>query len=217
MTETDKKKLLEVRKTIKDRKPEFKQQNFGRKKKISDRWRRPKGIQSKMRHKFKGYSIMVSKGWRSPVEVRGLDRKGYDTVVVFNVSDVEKLEKGKAIIISANVGNKKRLAIVEKAEALKIPIVNIKADKFKEKIAKQKSDKEKEKAEKSEKKKKTIEDSLKKAEKKEKDKKEHKHKKDSDSEGSEGSDADVAAEEAEADEQKAEEKKVKDDVLIHKD
>jgi len=203
---TEKKKLLEVRKTIKDKKPEFKQQNFGKKKRISDRWRKPKGHQSKMRHRFKGYPIMVSKGWRSPVEVRGLDRNGYDTVVINNVSEVEKLESGKAIIISANVGNKKRLAIIEKAESLKIPVVNIKVDKFKEKVAKSKSDKEKSDAEKAEKKKKTVEDSLKKAEKKEKDKKKSQEK-------SETVEETIEAEK----EQKAEEKKEKDDILIHKE
>lgn len=202
MTETEKKKLLEVRKTIKSKKPDFKQQNFGRKKRISDRWRRPKGIQSKMRHKFKGYSIMVSKGWRSPVEVRGLDRHGYETVVVFNVQDVAKIEKHQAIVISGNVGNKKRMEIIEKAEQLKVPIVNIKTDKFKAKIAQEKANKDKLKAEKSEKKKKTIEDSLKKADKKEKEK----LKKSEDS-------AEVAEEKEE--EKKAEEKKERESVLIH--
>jgi large subunit ribosomal protein L32e len=208
MTETEKKKLLEVRKTIKDKKPDFKQQNFGRKKRISDRWRRPKGHQSKMRHKFRGYSIMVSSGWRSPVEVRGMDRKGYETVIVFKAQDVEKVEKHKAIIIAANVGNKKRMEIVEKAIQLNIPIANIKADKFKAKIAKEKADKEKDKVAKTEKKKKTIEDSLKKADKKAKDKK---AKKEDASEETE-----ETAEEL-AQEQKAEEKKEKDDILIHKD
>ena len=52
MTETEKKKLLEVRKILKDKKPDFKQQNFGKKKKIADKWKRPRGLQSKMRHKF---------------------------------------------------------------------------------------------------------------------------------------------------------------------
>jgi len=205
---TEKKKLLEVRKTIKGRKPDFKQQNFGRKKKIADRWKRPRGLQSKMRHKFKGYPIMVSKGWRSPVEVRGLDRLGNETVIVYNVHDVEKVEKHMAIVIAGNVGNKKRMEIVLKAEQLKIPVVNIKVDKFKDKIAKEKADKEKEKEAKSEKKKKTIEDSLKKAEKKEKDKKEKKNKSSEET-------PETEAEEAEA--QKAEEKKEKDDVLIHKE
>lgn len=196
---TDKKKLLETRKEVKDRKPEFKQQNFGRKKRISDRWRRPKGHQSKMRHKFKGYPIMVSKGWRSPVEVRGLDNKGNENVLIHNISELENVGKHQTIVIAGNVGNKKRLAIVEKAEELKIHISNIKADKFKAKITAQKTQKDKEKAEKADKKKKTIEDSLKKAEKKEKDKKK----------------AEESAEKAE--DQKAEEKKEKDDILIHKD
>ncbi|MGV8141630.1 MAG: 50S ribosomal protein L32e [Candidatus Woesearchaeota archaeon] len=196
----EKKKLLEVRKAVKSRKPEFKQQNFGRKKRVSDRWRRPRGLQSKMRHKFKGYPIMVSQGWRSPVEIRGLNNKGYETVLVHKISDLEKIEKHQAIIIASGVGNKKRLEIVEKADQLKIMIANIKSDKFKEKIAKIKSDKDKEKIAKTEKKKKTIEDSLKKSEKKEKDKKK-----------SEESSAEKT------EEQKAEEKKEKDDVLIHKD
>lgn len=200
---TDKKKLLETRKEVKDRKPEFKQQNFGRKKRISDRWRRPRGIQSKMRHKFKGYPIMVSKGWRSPAAVKGLDNKGNETVLVHNINDLDKVHKHQAVIIAGNVGNKKRLAIIEKAEQLKIPVVNIKVDKFKEKIVAQKALRDKEKSEKSEKKKKTIEDSLKKAEKKDKDKKK----------------AEESAEktgEQRAEEQKAEKKEM-DDILIHKD
>jgi large subunit ribosomal protein L32e len=212
MTETEKKKLLEVRKTIKSKKPDFKQQNFGKKVKIADRWKKPRGHQSKMRHKFKGYPIMVSKGWRSPAAVRGLDRLGHETIIVYNVQDVTKVEKHMGIIIGGNVGNKKRMEIILKAEELKIPVTNIKIDKFKAKIAKEKLDKETEKAAKTEKKKKTIEDSLKKAEKKEKDKKEKKNK------GSEETaEETVAAEEKLAEEQKAEEKKEKDDVLIHKD
>jgi large subunit ribosomal protein L32e len=202
---TDKKKLLEVRKAIKGKKPDFKQQNFGRKKRVSDRWKRPRGIQSKMRHKFKGYPIMVSQGWRSPVEIRGLNNKGFETVMIYNVSDLGKVEKHHAIIIASNVGNKKRLEIIEKAEQLNITIANIKADKFKERIAKAKADKEKDKVERTEKKKKTIEDSLKKAEKKEKDKKK-----------SEDSAA-GKTEEQKSEEQKAEEKREKDDILIHKE
>ncbi|MGV8171087.1 MAG: eL32 family ribosomal protein [Candidatus Woesearchaeota archaeon] len=201
---TDKKKLLETRKAVKSRKPEFKQQNFGRKKRISDRWRRPRGLQSKMRHKFKGYPIMISKGWRSPSAVRGTDNKGNEIIVVNNVSDLNNVQKHQVIIISGNVGNKKRLAIIEKAEQLTIPVVNIKVDKFKDKIAKQKIAKDKEKVEKSEKKKKTIEDSLKKAEKKDKDKKK-------------SEESAAKTDEQKTDEQKAEEKKEKDDILIHKD
>jgi len=203
---TEKKKLLEVRKQLKDKKPDFKQQNFGRKVRVSDRWKKPRGLQSKMRHNFKGYSRTVSSGWRSPVEVRGLDGKGHDAIMVANVLELDNLPKNSAIIISGTVGNKKRLAIVEKAEKLQFIVTNIKTDKFKENMAKVKADKEKDKVVKNEKKKKSIEDSLKKAEKKEKDKKKT-------------ATSDVTSED-EAEEiktQKSEDKKAKDDVLIHKD
>jgi large subunit ribosomal protein L32e len=202
---SDKKKLLEVRKTIKDKKPEFKQQDFHKKKRLGDKWKRPRGLQSKMRHQFKGYHRIVKQGWRSPVEVRGLHQKGLEIVMVYNVSDLAKVKKDQGVMIASNVGNKKRMEIIIKAEELKLTILNIKVDKFKAEIAKQKEDKTKDKVEKTEKKKKTIEDSLKKADKKEKDK----AKKDK------SADAESSAEEAE--EIKAEEKKIKDDVLIHKE
>ena len=198
----DKKKLLEVRKTIKDKKPEFKQQDFHKKRRIGNHWRRPRGLQSKMRHQFKGYARLVKQGWRSPTEVRGLSNKGYETVLVFNVQDLKDIKPHQAIIIASTVGNKKRLDIVNAAETAKIVVANIKPDKFKAKIAKQKEDKKKSTEEKKEKHKKTIEDSLKKAEKKEKDK--AKAQEDKSSEKS-------------VDEIKAEEKKVKDDVLIHQE
>jgi len=159
-------------------------------------------LQSKMRHRFKGYPIMISKGWRSPADVRGLDNKGNETVLIHSLSELDKVSKHQTIIIAGTVGNKKRLAIIEKAEELKIPVVNIKVDKFKSKIVAEKAQKEKAKVEKTEKKKKTIEDSLKKAEKKEKDKKK--------------AESEEKSEEQKEEEQKAE-KKEKDDVLIHKD
>ncbi len=205
---TEKKKLLEIRKKSKDKKPDFKQQNFGTKVRVSDRWRKPRGLQSKMRHNFKGYNRTVTSGWRSPVEVRGLDNKGYDAIMVANVLQLDDLPKGSAVIISGAVGNKKRLAIVEKAEKLQIVVTNIKTDKFKEQMVKFKADKEKEKEAKTEKKKKSIEDSLKKAEKKEKDKKKT-------TESSEAVSEDTLEEEQKA--QKSEDKKAKDDVLMHKD
>jgi large subunit ribosomal protein L32e len=205
----DKKKLLQVRKAIKGKKPEFNQQDSHKKKRVEAKWRRPRGLQSKMRHQFRGYSRSVKQGWRSPIEVRGLHPTGYETVIIHNVRELADVRKDQAIIIASTVGNKKRLEIITKAEELKLPVLNIKVDKFKAKIAKAREDKQKEKEAKTEKKKKTIEDSLKKAEKKEKDKEKASKKTE------EAVDANEAAEAA--DEAKAEEKKIKDDILIHKE
>ena len=200
---SDKQTLLKVRKEKKDKKPEFKQQNFGRKKRVSNRWRRPKGIQSKMRHQFKGYPSLIKKGWRSPAEVRNLSQKGLIPILIHNVSELKEVTKDHGVIIASGVGNKKRLEIINHALSQNLTIINIKADKFKEKLEKSREDQKKEKLERTEKKKKTIEDSLKKAEKKEKDK--------------EKKDKTEDTKEKTTDEIKAEEKKVKDDVLIHKE
>lgn len=184
------KKLLQVRKTIKSKKPEFLQQDFHKKKRLSAKWKRPTGLHSKMRHQFKGYGRRVKQGWRSPVEIRGFHGKGLKPVTINNVKELSAVKKDEGIIIAKSVGDKKRLEIIKKAEELKLIVLNIKVESFKEKVSKKEELKKKEKAEKQDKKKKSLEESLKKAKKKE-------------------------AAESEEDKKK-EEKKEKDDVLIHK-
>ncbi len=189
---TDTKKLLATRKTIKSKKPEFIQQDYHKKKRLSRKWKRPTGLQSKMRHQFKGYNRRVKQGWRSPVAVRGFHGKGVEPVLISNVSELNKVKKDQGIIVSGKVGLKKRIDILKKAEELKILVLNLKPESVMVKAESMKKQKDEEKKEKTEKKKKTIEESLKKAEKKQKDK------------------------EATEEEKKAEEKKEKDEVLIHK-
>lgn len=193
---TDTKKLLAVRKTIKSKKPEFIQQDYHKKKRLSKKWKRPTGLQSKMRHQFKGYNRRVKQGWRSPLAVRGFHGKGVEPVLVSNLSDLLNVKKDQGIIVSGKVGLKKRIDILKKAEELKLLILNLKSESIMAKAESMKKQKDEEKKEKSEKKKKTIEESLKKAEKKQKEK--------------------SAAEEKNTEEKKAEEKKEKDEVLIHK-
>jgi len=192
---TDSKKLLATRKLIKSKKPEFVQQDYHKKKRLSKKWKRPTGLQSKMRHQFKGYNRRVKQGWRSPVEIRGFHGKGLESVIINNVAELSNVLKDQGIIVSAKVGLKKRIDILRKAEELKIVVLNLKSDAVLKKADILKEMKNVEKKEKTEKKKKTIEESLKKAEKKEKDKEKS----------------------AETDEdKKKEEKKEKDEVLIHK-
>ena len=192
---TDSKKLLATRKLIKSKKPEFVQQDYHKKKRLSKKWKRPTGLQSKMRHQFKGYNRRVKQGWRSPVEIRGFHGKGLESVIINNVAELSNVLKDQGIIVSAKVGLKKRIDILRKAEELKIVVLNLKSDAVLKKADILKEMKNVEMKEKTEKKKKTIEESLKKAEKKEKDKEKS----------------------AETDEdKKKEEKKEKDEVLIHK-
>lgn len=121
----DKKKLLEIRKKIKSRKPEFIQQDYHKKRRLSKKWKRPTGLQSKMRHQFRGYNRRVKQGWRSPIEIRGYHGKGVEPILVNNVSDLNSVKHDQGVVIASNVGLKKRLDIVKKAQELKLIILNV--------------------------------------------------------------------------------------------
>lgn len=121
--------LLELRNKIKNKKPVFIRQDNPKRPKLSDKWRKPKGIHSKIRHHFKGRRKMPSPGYKSPVEVKGLHTTGLEIVRVFSADDIKKLDKEKqGIVISKAVGTKKRLEILKIAKELNIKILNLNAD-----------------------------------------------------------------------------------------
>ncbi|MEM3126906.1 MAG: 50S ribosomal protein L32e [Candidatus Woesearchaeota archaeon] len=128
-------RLLEVKKELKRRTPNFLRQDAHKRKKISQKWRKPKGMHSKMRRRLKGYRRSVEVGFKSPIFVKGLDKEGLLPVRIFSVKDLEKLDtKKNSIIIGRSVGNKKRISIVEEAKRKGIKILNIKPEQFLEKI-----------------------------------------------------------------------------------
>jgi len=187
------KELLELRKRIKSKKPEFIRQDSHKKKRVKRSWRSSKGLHSKMRLKLKGYRRSVEIGWGSPRQVRGLSPEGLEKIAVSNINDLKKIDaKKQGALISGNVGLKKKLEIIKEAEKLKIKILNIKdpekylkyAEEFLRKKKEEKLEKEKQKEKKKTEKKKetkkeekTIEEKVevtdeekKKQEKEEKDK-----------------------------------------------
>ena len=121
------KELLEKRKEMKKSKPSFTMQDAHKLARLKQRWRKPKGTDSKMRLHLKGYSKSVSLGYSSPKEVRGLHPSGLLPIVISSQSDLGKIDKEKqGIIISSAVGKKKRVVLLAKAGELKITILNIK-------------------------------------------------------------------------------------------
>tara|TARA_Y100000310_G_C20656568_1_gene802252 strand:+ start:44 stop:610 length:567 start_codon:yes stop_codon:yes gene_type:complete len=180
----DIKALLELKKKIKAKRPRFIRQDTHAIKRIEVKWRKPKGVHSKMRHKIKSKRSTPSPGYRSPAKVRGLiDGLGYK--IVYNVGELKNIDKEKVgIIIGATVGKMKKVEIIKSAKNEEIKILNIDGDeyikKFEEFVEKKKKvkdekkvkeEKKKEKKVKEEKKVKdeSVEDKLK-EEKKEKDK-----------------------------------------------
>jgi large subunit ribosomal protein L32e len=116
---------LKVRKSIKDKTPHFKQQEWFRYKRINESWRRPRGMHSKMR-KHKGYRPnVVSVGYGSPKKTRHLHPSGFQEIMVYNTKDLEKINpKSQAARVGHSVGTRKRIEIEAQAEKKGIRILN---------------------------------------------------------------------------------------------
>ncbi len=179
------KELLDLRKHIKSRKPDFVRQDAHKQKKLGRKWRRPKGLHSKIRLNLKGRGRNVSVGYRSPKKVRNLHKSGLWQCIIKSSRDLEGLDaKKNCVIISSSLGNRKRVAILKQVKERGFNVLNIKnPDEYVKKIEdimvlKRKEKKEKEKKgkeAKTEKKKEKLtekvgEEKKKEIEKKEKDK-----------------------------------------------
>lgn len=117
---------LKLRKQQKAKKPDFIREDWQKRACVPLPWRRPRGLHSKMRHRFAGHRALVHPCYGSPVEVRGLDPSGYVPVVVHTVNELSKLDsKNQAAIIGSNVGGVKAVALLTKAKELGITILNL--------------------------------------------------------------------------------------------
>lgn len=118
-------RLLDLRRTIKARTPEFQRQESWRYVRIHDAWRKPKGIDSHMRLSVKGWPVLVKVGYRGPKKVRGLHPSGYRDVLVHNMEELEMLLPSRdAARFSAGVGRKKKIELAKRAKVLGIRVLN---------------------------------------------------------------------------------------------
>jgi large subunit ribosomal protein L32e len=116
---------LKKRQRSKRVKPQFKRQESWRYKRVKENWRRPRGIDSKMRKKVKGWPRSPEAGYRSPKEIRGLHPSGYEEIRVQRVDDLDEIDpQRQAIRVARTVGAKKRVEILARAEEMGIHILN---------------------------------------------------------------------------------------------
>ncbi|MDF1540800.1 MAG: 50S ribosomal protein L32e, partial [Candidatus Thorarchaeota archaeon] len=118
-------RLFRIAEAMKKRKPRFRADQAHRWKRVSDRWRKPRGIDSATRAKYKGRIAMVETGYRTPKAVRGLHPSGYVEAMVFRPADLEGLDPDvHAVRIAGAVGMKKRQDILDQAEMKLFKVLN---------------------------------------------------------------------------------------------
>lgn len=122
---TEQEQALKLRSRLKSKKPAFRRQESWRYKRVSQVWRKPDGVDSKMRRKVRGWPAQAEIGYRGPRKARNLHPSGYKEVSVRNVDDLAKVDPStQAVRISHTVGMKKRAEIYVRAGERHIHILN---------------------------------------------------------------------------------------------
>merc|ERR1712117_873829 len=114
-------------KIIKKRRKRFIRHQSERYDKVKPSWRKPKGIDNRVRRRFKGQYLMPSIGYGSNAKTRHMMPDGFKKFVVHNVKELELLLMLKgthAAEIAHNVSSLKRKDIVERANQLSIKVTN---------------------------------------------------------------------------------------------
>ncbi len=92
---------------------------------LGDKWRKPRGIDSKMRGSVFGKQKMPKVGYGGDSSYRGLHPSGYEEVTVHRPKDLNDMDPSvQAARVSGKVGLQKKERILAKADELGIKILN---------------------------------------------------------------------------------------------
>jgi ribosomal protein L32E len=109
-------------KIIKKRRAHFNRHQSDRLKKLDPSWRRPKGIDNRVRRKYKGTLPMPNVGYASNKKTRHLLPSGFYKFVVHNVKDLELLLMHNRCVPSLNQ-QRPPLHAAYSADALLLPTI----------------------------------------------------------------------------------------------
>ncbi|KIN05016.1 hypothetical protein OIDMADRAFT_17811 [Oidiodendron maius Zn] len=97
---------------------------------VPSSWRKPKGIDNRVRRRFKGQMVMPSIGFGSNKKTRHMMPSGHKAFLVNNTRDVDLLlmhNKTFAAEIAHAVSSRKRVEIIARAKELGVKVTNPKA------------------------------------------------------------------------------------------
>src|SRR2546425_197035 len=113
------KKLVEIRSEFAKRRPAFVRPESWRYDRLSPEWRKPKGLDNKVRKSKKGWPRRAKVGYRGPLVSRYLHPSGHYEVMVHNQGELESLVPGRDVArMGATVGARKRALILRRAKGL---------------------------------------------------------------------------------------------------
>lgn len=105
--------------------PRFVRQESWRYIRVKEGWRRPRGKNSKMRLGMRGWPKTAKIGYKQSQKKRGLHPSGLEEIIVRRPADLEKINaKTQIVKISHTVGERNRIAIMERAQALELTVAN---------------------------------------------------------------------------------------------
>lgn len=118
---------LVKRTCVKKRTKKFIRHQSDRYLRVKSNWRKPKGIDNRVRRRFKGQYKMPNIGYGSNKKTRHVMPDGFKKFLIHNVKELEVLlmqNRTFAAEIAHNVSSKKRKDIVERAQQLSIKLTN---------------------------------------------------------------------------------------------
>ena len=125
MSDAERRRLMKLKKRMSKKRPHFRQFEEWRFVRIKDHWRRPKGIDNKMRQKRKGWPKTVNVGYGSLKAVRHYHPSGLQEIFVYNTGDLTIVDPETQVArIGGSVGKRKRKEILREAELLGIKLLN---------------------------------------------------------------------------------------------
>ncbi|ORZ03222.1 50S ribosomal protein L32 [Syncephalastrum racemosum] len=112
---------------VKKRTAHFKRHQSDRFHRVGESWRKPKGIDSCVRRRFRGQAPMPKIGYGSNKKTRHMLPNGFQKFTVKNVADLNMLlmhNRTFAAEIAHNVSAKKRVELLERAAQLNVKVIN---------------------------------------------------------------------------------------------